>query len=145
MLTEQIDQDFKQAMRDKNELVVSSLRNLKSEIKNNEIQKQRVLTDEEVLDVLRKKVKQHKDSIASFKSGNREDLAETESKQMDVLLKFMPKQMDETEVSALVSQVIADLSATAADFGKVMKEVLSRAGGRTDGTVVSKLVKDQLK
>ena len=144
MLTQQIDQDLKQALKDKNELVVSSLRNLKSEVKNAEIQKQQPLTDEEVLGVLRKKVKQHKDSIEGFKSGNREDLVAHEQGQMEVLQKYLPAQMDEGKVRELVKIVIADLVAKPSDFGKVMKEVLARAQGQTEGNIVSKIVKEEL-
>jgi uncharacterized protein len=144
MLIEQIDQDFKQAMRDKNEIVVSSLRNLKSEIKNLEIAKQKTSSQEDVLTVLRKKVKQHKDSIESFKSGGREDLVAHEQQQMEVLQKYLPQQMEESKVRELVKAVIVDTAAKQSDFGKVMKEVLAKAQGQTDGTVVSKIVKEEL-
>ena len=140
-----IDEDFKRALLDKNETVVSAIRNLKAEIKNAEIEKRSPLSEGEVQDVVKKKVKQHKDSIENFRVGNREDLAVREQQQMEVLLKYLPKQMEEAEVSSLVQQVIAELSAKQSDFGKVMKEVLNRAGGKTDGSVVSKLVKEQLK
>jgi uncharacterized protein len=144
MLFEQIDTDLKQALRDKNELVVSSLRNLKSEVKNAEIEKHEPLNDEEVLAVLRKKVKQHKDSIEGFRSGNREDLVVHEQGQMEVLQKYLPAQMDESKVRELVKTVIGELSAKQSDFGKVMKEVLARAKGQTEGNVVSKIVKEEL-
>jgi uncharacterized protein len=144
MLFEQIDADLKQALRDKNELVVSSLRNLKAEVKNAEIEKHEPLTDEEVLSVLRKKVKQHKDSIDGFRSGNREDLVAHEQGQMEVLQKYLPAQMDESKVRELVKTVITDLSAKQSDFGRVMKEVLARAKGQTEGNVVSKIVKEEL-
>ena len=145
MISENLDQDFKQALRDKNEIATSALRNLKAEIKNTAIEKRRDLSESELLEVLRRKVKQHKDSIESFKSGGRSDLLEREQQQMDVLLKYLPKQMDESEVKTLVQQVITELAAKPSDFGKVMKEVLNRSGGRTDGSAVSKLVKEELK
>ena len=92
-----------------------------------------------------KKVKQHKDSIESFMPAGRQDLVDIETAQMKVLEKYLPQQMDEAVVRSLVQSTIKDLSATPADFGKVMKEVLVRAKGQTDGTVVSKLVKEELK
>jgi uncharacterized protein YqeY len=144
MLLEQIEQDFKQALKDKNQVAVSSLRNLKAEIKNAEIEKKKTLTDDEVLAVLRKKVKQHKDSIEGFKSGGREDLVAHEQSQMEVLQNYLPAQMDEAKVTELVKVVISEMSAKQSDFGKVMKEVLARAGGQTDGSVVSKIVKQEL-
>lgn len=144
MITDQINNDFKDAMRAKDELVVGALRILKSEIKNAEIEKKSELTEEEVMKVIAKKVKQHKDSIESFTSGGRQDLVDHEVKQMAVLAKYLPQQMGEDEVRALVKAVIADTNATATDFGKVMKEVLVRAKGQTDGSVVSKFVKEEL-
>ncbi|HYE22271.1 MAG TPA: GatB/YqeY domain-containing protein [Verrucomicrobiae bacterium] len=140
MILEQIDQDFKQALREKNEIALSSLRNLKSEIKNVEIDKQKPLTEDEVLTVVSKKVKQHKDSIESFTSGGRTDLVDHEQKQMEILQKYMPKQMDETEVRSVVKEVVA---LGGKEFGKVMKEVMGRLKGKADGGIVSKIVKEE--
>ncbi len=145
MIIEQIDSDYKQAFRSKDELVVSSLRNLKSEIKNVEISKQKPLTEEEVLQVVAKKVKQHKDSIESFTSGNRTDLVEHEQKQMAVLQKYLPKQMEESELREIVKATITETNAAAADFGKTMKEVMNRVKGKADGGMVSKILKEELK
>jgi uncharacterized protein YqeY len=145
MLLENIDQDLKGAMKEKNETTLSALRNLKAALKNAEIEKGAALEDADVLKAMAKKVKQHKDSIESFQAGGRADLVEVEMAQMKVLEKYLPQQMDEAAVRALVQSTIKDLSATNADFGKVMKEALVRAQGQTDGTVVSKIVKEELK
>lgn len=144
MLLEQINDDFKNAMRAKDELVVGALRIVKSEVKNAEIEKGSALTDDEVLKVIAKKVKQHKDSIESFRSGGRADLVDHEEKQMAVLQNYLPQQMGEDEVRGIVKAVIAETSATQFDFGKVMKEVLVRTKGQTDGSVVSKIAKEEL-
>ncbi len=145
MIIEKIDSDYKEAFKAKNELVVSSLRNLKAEVKNVEIAKQKPLTDEEVLQVVAKKVKQHKDSIESFTAGSRADLAEHEQQQMAVLQKYLPAQMDEAELLKIVQATIAETGAKASDFGKTMKEVMNRVKGRADGSMVSKLLKQELK
>lgn len=145
MTFEQINNDLKDAMRSKNEVTLSALRMLKSDIKNAEIEKKSELTEEEVLKVVAKKVKQHKDSIDGFTTGGRPDLVEAERAQMEILQKYLPAQMDEAKVRGLVKAVIAETSATVKDFGKVMKEVLARAKGQTDGTVVSKIAKEELK
>lgn len=145
MISEQINNDLKDAMRAKDEVKVSALRMLKSEIKNTEIEKKSELTDDEVLKVVAKKVKQHKDSMDSFATGGRADLVAGEQAQMEVLQKYLPAQMDEEKVRELVKAVIAETNATVKDFGKVMKEVLARAKGQTDGSVVSKLAKEELK
>lgn len=145
MILEQIDQDLTAALKAKDEIVSSALRNLKAEIKNTEIEKRKPLSDEEVLEVVRKKVKQHRDSIESFKAGNRQDLVEHEQAQMEVLAKFLPSQMDENQTRILVKEAVRKLSATQKDFGKVMKEVLAAAKGSADGATVSKILKEELK
>src|SRR5574339_509256 len=98
MLLEQIDSDLKSALKEKNETQSSALRNLKAVLKNAEIDKQAALSDDEVMKVIAKKVKQHKDSITSFESGNRADLVATEKAQMQVLEKYLPQQLSEDEV-----------------------------------------------
>ncbi len=145
MIIDQIDADLKAALKDKNETSVSALRNLKAAVKNVEIEKQTALTDDEVLKVIAKKVKQHKDSIDSFQTGNRADLVANETAQMKILEKYLPQQMSEAEVEKIVTEVISSLNATAADFGKVMKAVVAKVAGQSDGQVISKLVKAHLK
>ena len=161
MLIEQIDQDLKAALKEKNEVVLSALRNLKAAVKNAEIaaqtlsgrasptdggrESQKALTDDLVLSVMAKKVKQHKDSIASFISGARNDLVAHEQAQMAVLQKYLPAEISEEEVTAAVKQVITDLDAKVSDFGKVMKEVMTKLKGRADGNLISKIVKENLK
>src|SRR3989338_7072983 len=145
MIEEQIDQDLKAALKEKNEIVVSSLRNLKAALKNSEIEKKKELSDEEATSIIAKKVKQHKDSIEGFKAGNRNDLVEHEQAQMAVLQKYLTAGMSEEEVATIVKQVIADSNATVKDFGKVMKEVMTRVKDAADGNVISKLVKENLK
>jgi uncharacterized protein YqeY len=95
--------------------------------------------------IVGKKVKQHKDSIESFQSGNRKDLVETETAQMKVLQEYLPKQMDESVVEKAVLAVISELNASTSDFGRVVKEVINRLKGQTDGSTVSGFVKKHLK
>ncbi|MEO8065431.1 MAG: GatB/YqeY domain-containing protein [Candidatus Doudnabacteria bacterium] len=144
-IAQQIDEDLKTAQKEKNEVAVSSLRNLKAALKNAEIEKGKPLADEDILAVSAKKVKQHKDSIESFTAGARADLAQHEQAQMKVLQKYLPKQMDETELSSIVKNVVMGMNATPADFGKVMKEVMAKVKGQADGGMISKIVKENLK
>lgn len=145
MLIEQIENDYKVAFKAKDEVGKSALSNVRAALKNAELEKREPLTETEVLAVVAKKVKQHKDSISEFEKGNRPDLVAVEVAQMKVLENYLPKQMDEADVRKLVVETISAMSAKPADFGKVMKEVLSKAAGSTDGTVVSKIVKEELK
>lgn len=145
MLSAQIDADLKTAQKEKNEIAVWALRNLKAALKNAEIQNQHPLADDEVLGVLGKKVKQHKDSTESFKAGNRSDLVDHELAQMAVLQKYLPAEIPEEELTAVIVEVITNLNASASDFGKVMKEVMAKVKGKADGSVITKLVKENLK
>ncbi|MBX4204927.1 MAG: GatB/YqeY domain-containing protein [Candidatus Doudnabacteria bacterium] len=145
MLIEKLEADYKAAFKAHDEIAKSSLSNVRAAIKNAELEKREPLTDQEVAAVLAKKVKQHKDSISEFEKGNRPDLVEKERAQMQILENYLPKQMPEDQVRKLVSEVISDLAAKPADFGRVMKEVINRAAGQTEGAVVSKIVKEELK
>ena len=145
MIAQLIDQDLITALKAKNETATSALRNLKAAVKNAEIEKKSALTDDEVLKVIAKKVKQHKDSIESFVAGSRQDLADIELAQMKILEKYLPAQMSEDDARKIVKEVITSMNAQAADFGKVMKEVMAKAGGKIDGSVVSRLAKEILK
>jgi uncharacterized protein YqeY len=145
MLLQTIDADLKTALKEKQETVLSALRNLKAALTNAKIEHQGELSDEEVLKVIAKKVKQHKDSIQSFLAGNRADLAQTEQAQLAVLEQYLPAGLSDAEVSAIVAQTIDRLRPAGLDFGKVMKEAMKEIAGRADGQLVSQLVKEQLK
>ena len=143
-LLEKIEEEFKAAYKAKDDIVKSALSNLKAALKSLQIEKQKDLSDEDVVAVAAKKVKQHKDSITEFEKGGRTDLVENETKQMAVLQKYIPAQMSEEEVRSLVKSTITELNATPADFGKVMKAVMVKTSGQSDGAVVSKIVKEEL-
>ena len=145
MLIEQIESDFKTAFKTKDEIAKSSLSNLKAALKTFEIQVQHALSDDEVIQIIGKKVKQHKDSIEGFLKGARQDLADFEQKQMTILQKYLPAAMGEEELRKIVSDVIIETQATVNDFGKVMKAVVEKVKGAADGNAISKLVKENLK
>lgn len=145
MLIEQIDNDYKTAFKAHDDIAKSSLSNVRAAVKNAELEKRSPLTDAEVMAVVAKKVKQHKDSIFEFEKGQRLDLVATEQAQMKILEGYLPKQMAEDDVRKLVLEAISSLQAKPSDFGRVMKEVLAKAEGQTDGSVVSRIVKEELK
>jgi len=123
------------------------IRMVRSSIKNREIDRGKgtSLNDQEILEVIVSAVKQHHDSIEQFSKGNREDLVNQEKKELDILNSFLPKAMDETEVKALIVQVISETGASGIkDMGKVMKVLVPRTLGRADNTMVSRMVKEHL-
>ena len=120
-LKQQITEDMKSAMRAKDSVRLGAIRLLLSAIKQREVDERIELTDADVIAVIEKMLKQRRDSIAAFESANRVDLADIEKFEVSVLQTYMPKQMSDAEISAIVDQVIADSGAQGAkDMGKVV-------------------------
>lgn len=145
-LSEQIHKDMIDAMRAKDELKLSTLRMMKSAIKNKEIDKRSPLDDQEVLAVLSTMIKQRKDSFEQFTKGNRPELAQKEQAEIGLIEAYMPKSVGEEEIVAAVRATIAEMgSPTMKDMGTVMKGTMAKfAGARVDGKVVSETVKREL-
>ena len=144
-LKEKIKSDLKDAMKSGDNIVRGVLRLLSSDIKNEEISLKKELADNDVLKIIKKDIKRHKESIEQYKTGGRKDLAEQEEKELEVLEKYMPEQMSEDEIRKIVFGVIKKLEVTgASDFGKVMGMAMKEAGGNVDGSVVSGIVKEEL-
>lgn len=142
---QQINEDLKQAQKDRNELVVSTLRVLRAEFMNAAIGKmKKELTDEEAVAVIRTQVKKLKEAAADFERGGRADLAEKNQKEMDVLSKYLPAQMGETEIRKEIESAVAEKGYQKADFGKAMGEVMARLKGKADGGTVGKILKEVL-
>ena len=145
MLKDRIEQEFKEALRQKNEARVSCIRMLKADMQNLAIQKREELKEEQIIQVIQKQIKQHKDSIEQFEKGNRIDLVAKEKGELAVLEAYLPDMLSENELQAIVKDVIRELGvSTKKDMGKVMKEVLARAKGRADGKAVSSIVSNSL-
>ncbi|MFH1173074.1 MAG: GatB/YqeY domain-containing protein [bacterium] len=145
-LAERIENDFLTAFKAKNnELLVAVLRLLKTAIKNAAITKKGELTDEEILKVIAGEAKKRKDAIISYRQGNREELAVKEEQELVILEKYLPAQLSEADVQALVDQVMASAGEVLPkDFGKIMSQVMAKAQGQADGGLVSRLVKEAI-
>jgi uncharacterized protein len=148
MLSRQIDEDLKDAMRAKDSGRLSVLRMLKAALKNAAIEKAGAdaeLGDSDAIAVIRKQVKQRQDSIASFEKGRRPELAEKEKAEMAVLNAYLPQAMSEEEVRKLVRETIAETGATSrAQMGAIMKALGPKVAGRADGKTLSAEVQRQL-
>ena len=148
MLKAQLQGDLKEAMMAKDELRLSTVRMLKSAIQYYEIQKGGAgyeATDEDVLEVVGKEIKKHRESIEMFKQGGNTTAAEKEEKELEILQKYLPAQMSEEEVRQLVKDAVAKTGAsTPQDMGKVMGVLMPQVKGKADGTLVSSIVKEAL-
>jgi len=148
-LLDQIKADLKEAMKAKEELRLSVLRMMITAIRNKEIALRKgediVLSDEQISEVITSEVKKRKDSIESYTSGGRNDLAEIEKNEIEILAKYLPEQMTEEDLEAVVDDVVKSKSENSTvAFGAVMGEVMSRVKGKADGTAVSAMVKKKL-
>lgn len=144
-LQEKLMEDLKTAMRAGDELRKSTLRMLRSAIGYKEVDVQHPLSDEEVLDVIAKQVKQRQDSIAEYTKGRRQDLVDQERAEMDILMAYLPKQLTREEIAELARAVIQKLEVTdLKQQGLVMKELLPQVKGRADGKTVNEIVRELL-
>ena len=144
-LKDQITEDMKTAMRAKDSVRLGAIRLLLAAIKQREVDERIELTDADVITVIEKMLKQRRDSITAFESAKRTDLADIEKFEVTVLQTYMPKQMSEAEISAIVDQVIADSGAQGAkDMGKVVGLVKPLVAGMADMGKVSGLIKARL-
>src|SRR5450755_3987043 len=145
-LIEQVQKDMTAAMRSKEELRLSTLRMMKTALKNKEIDKRAPLDEKEELQVLSTLINQRKDSIEAFEKGNRPELAKKEAEEIVYIEAYMPKAVGEEEIVAAVKVTIAEMGTpTMKDMGTVLKNVMAKfAGARVDGKVVSGAVKKEL-
>ncbi|OGH24397.1 MAG: hypothetical protein A3B47_01370 [Candidatus Levybacteria bacterium RIFCSPLOWO2_01_FULL_39_24] len=148
MLKQKIQEELKQAMLAQDVLKTSVLRMVKSAITYYEIQKGGAgyeATDEDVLSVIQKEAKQRRDSIEEYKKANRQDLADKEIKELEMLQAYLPQQMPEEQIREIVLDTIREINATSvAEMGKVMGALMPKVKGKADGGLVSKIVKESL-
>jgi hypothetical protein len=144
-LKARITEDMKLAMKARETARLGAIRLLLAAVKQREVDERIELDDAAVIAVIEKMLKQRKDSITQYETAKRQDLADAEKFEVDVLLAYMPQAMSAAEVAAIVDRAVADSGAKApADMGKVMALVKPQIAGRADMGEVSKLVKSKL-
>jgi uncharacterized protein len=147
-INEQVQKDMVAAMRSREELRLSTLRMVKSALKNKEIEKRGPLDEKEEQQVLSTLIKQRRDSIEQFQKGGRQELADKEASEISIIEAYLPKALGEDEIAAIVKATIAEMGApTMKDMGTVMKSVMAKlqaSGARVEGKTVSEMVKKQL-
>jgi uncharacterized protein YqeY len=144
-LKQRLTDDIKQAMKDGDTVRRSVLRLLMSSVKNAEITKQADLDNSDILGIIAKEVRQHQESIESFKQGNRQDLVVKEEAEMAILQGYLPQQMTREEIVEAARQVIGEVGAQGpGDKGKVMKDLMRKLKGRADGKEINNIVTELL-
>ncbi|GAA0341087.1 GatB/YqeY domain-containing protein [Bacillus carboniphilus] len=145
-LVQRLNDDMKQAMRNKEKEKLSVIRMLKASLQNEAIKVGKSeLSEEEELTVLSREVKQRKDSLHEFDKAGRDDLVEKIQTELQFVEEYLPEQLSEEELGAIIDEVIESLGATSkAEMGKVMGAVIPKVKGKADGSLVNKLVLQKL-
>ena len=162
-LKEKLQQELTEAIKEKKEREILTIRQVLTNVLNKEkekrfklskekpdiseenLNKESQLTDEEVLEVISSEVKKHKESISEFEKGKRQDLVDKEKEELEILQKYLPEQISEEEIKRIAKEAIKKVEAKEIkDMGKVMAELMPKVKGKADGSQVSKIVKELL-
>jgi uncharacterized protein YqeY len=144
-LRDKITAALKEAMRSKDQAVITSMRLLLTAMKVREKEVCRELRDDEILAVISSQIKQRREAIEQYRKGAREDLAQAEESELRVLQSYLPAQLSEEELTKEVDGIIAELGAASGrDMGRVMKVAMAKLAGRADGRIINALVKARL-
>mgnify|MGYP001486924686 CR=1 FL=1 len=145
-LLERLNQDMKEAMKNKDKLRLNVIRMIKASLQNEALKLGKdKLTEDEELTILNREVKQRKDSLQEFENAGRTDLVEQVKQELVYVQEYLPEQLSQEELQQLVKEVISEVGATSkADIGKVMALIMPKVKGRADGALVNKLVRTEL-
>ena len=144
-LNQQLFDDMKKAMRAKDKIRLNTLRMLRAQIKNREIETGGELSEDDILQLLSKAEKMRKEAIVLYRQGDRENLAAQEEAELAVIRSYLPERLSEDELRALVGKAVSGIAAEGMrDMGKVMGILMPEVRGRADGQIVNRLVKEHL-
>lgn len=144
-MKEELLKELKEAMREKDELRKNTITLLRSAILQVEKDKQVTLSEDEMLAIVSKEVKKRKESIADYEKAERVDIVTDLKREIEILSKYLPKQLSEEEVERLVAEAITEVGATSPkEMGKVMQALKAKTAGKADGKLVSEIVKNKL-
>lgn len=150
-LEQTISTQIKDALKSRDTTRVSTLRLLSNALHNEKIAKQADLTEEDETTVLQRQIKQRKESIEAYTKGGRQELADKEQKELEILQEFLPEQVNEAELEKIITDTIAEVAASSPqarlreqDFGRVMGRVMSKVKGQATGDIVAQVVKQKL-
>ncbi len=144
-LEERLVEEMKQAMKSNEKLRLSTIRMIRTSVKNKEIELRKKLEDDEILRVIQGMVRRSEESVEQFRAGGRMDLVEKETQEMEILKSFLPQSLGREEILKVVDETIQETQASSLkDLGKVMKLVMSKLAGKADGKLINQLVKERL-
>ncbi|MCR3955405.1 MAG: GatB/YqeY domain-containing protein [Gudongella sp.] len=145
-LKDKLMEDLKSSMKNKETIRKNTVTMVRAAVKQREVDERTELTDEDILEIISKQLKEKKMAIEEFKKGSRQDLVDTTESEMEILLEYLPEQLNEEEVERIVKETIEEIGATSIkDIGLVMKSTMPKVKGRADGNMVNKAVRKLLK
>ncbi|MBQ9313412.1 MAG: GatB/YqeY domain-containing protein [Clostridia bacterium] len=145
MLKEQLLQDFKEAMKEKNELKKNTIMMVRAAILQIEKDTQKEVSDNEILEILSKEIKKRKDSLEDILKSGREDLISQVNEEMSIIKAYLPAELTDEELNQIIDEVIAQTGATSMkDMGKVMQAAKTKTAGRADNKKINEIVKQKL-
>jgi len=141
-LSERISEDLKKAMKEKNKLMVSCLRMLKTSIKNKQVEKGHEPDDNEVQILISSQIRKGQEAAKEFRKGGRDDLTEKEEKEINILFTYLPEQLSDDELEDILNEIISENSLTnARDIGTLMKKAMAEIKGKAQGSKISEIAK----
>jgi len=144
-LKEKLNNDFKEAMRNRDQLRKNVITLIRSEIKQIEVDKRIELEEQDIIEIISRQLKQRKDALEEFNKGNREDLAQQAEEEAQILLSYLPEQLSEEEITKIIKETIAEIGANSIkEMGKVMAAIMPKVKGIADGKLVNQIVREQL-
>jgi len=144
-LEERLMDEMKQAMKASDKLRLSTIRMIRTAVKNKEIEQRKKLDDDSILRVIQGMVRKGEESVEQFKLGGRTDLVEKETKEIEILKSYLPRALSQEEIVKIIDQTIEETQASSLkDLGKVMKSIMPKLGGRAEGALINQLVKERL-
>ncbi len=145
MLKEQLLQDFKEAMKSKDELRKNTIMMIRSEILRIEKDTQKELSENEILEILSKELKKRKETLADIEKSGRDDLIAKANEEISVIKTYLPAELSREEIEKIVADVIAEVGATTIkDMGKVMQHAKEKTAGRADGKTLNEIIRSKL-
>ena len=144
-LEERLLEEMKLAMKSNEKLKLSTIRMIRSALKNKEIDLRKKLEDEDIVKVIQAMVRKGEESVEQFQAGGRMDLVEKEKNEIEIMKSFLPQPLSQEEILKIIDQSIQETQASSLkDLGKVMKSVMPKMGGKADGKLINQLVKERL-
>lgn len=143
-LKNELKSRYIESMKNKDTIIKNTIMMVNSAIKQVEVDQRKELSDQDIIAIIQKQIKEKKGAIAEFEQGHRADLVEQTKKEIEILMEYVPKELSEEEIKTMIKDTCEELGDNKTNFGLVMKTMMSKVKGRADGSLVTNLVKEYL-